>query len=167
MSHLTRVTTCVSIVSLAASSAMAQVCDLDSPASPATLVDSGFNQTILKDGNGGWYTAADPTTGLFPFLEAGSYAPGSSFRVTGQVGNYSGTSGTNFRDLDFIKFTATGPCYAVINLSMGRDLGGFILPFVAGEQTELSVYTGNVQSATQAVQLSNTADVDGCPHGTT
>jgi hypothetical protein len=167
MRHTTRITTCLSIASLAASAAMAQVCDLDSPASSANLVDSGFNQAILKDGNGGWYTAADPTTGLFPFLEAGSYAPGSSFRVTGQVGNYSGTTGTNFRDLDFIRFTATGPCYAVINLSMGRDLGGFVLPFAPGEQTELSVYTGNVQSEVQAVQLSSTADVDGCPHGTT
>jgi len=95
------------------------------------------------------------------------YTVGRSFRVTGQVGNYSGTSGTNFRDLDFIRFKASGPCYAVINLSMGRDLGGFVLPFGPGEQSELSVYTGNVQSQTQAVELSNTADGDGCPHGTT
>ncbi|MBM4006896.1 MAG: hypothetical protein FJ292_04945 [Planctomycetes bacterium] len=156
----------MSIASVAASVATAEVCDLDSPASPATLVDGGFNQAILKDGNGGWFTPADPGTGLYPFLEAGTHAPGTSFRVTGQVGNYSGTSGTNFRDLDFIRFTATGPCYAAITLSMGRDLGGFVLPFGQGEVSELSVYTGNVQSQTEAVELSNTAKV-GCPNGST
>jgi hypothetical protein len=155
------------IASFASMPAFAQVCDLDSPASPSSLVDTGYNQTLLKDGNGGWYTTPDPVTGLYPFLQAGTYAPGSSFRVTGQVGNYSGTSGTNFRDLDFIRFTATGPCYAVVSLSMGRDVGGFVLPFGAGEQTELSIYTGNVQSQTQAVMLSSTADVDGCPHAPT
>ena len=148
---------------VAGTNALAQVCDTDSPASPTTLVDTGFNQAIVKDGNGGWYTTADPVTGKYPFLEAGTWSPGQSFRVTGQVGNYQGTAGTNFRDLDFIRFKVTAPCYAVITYSLGRDAGGFTVPFVEGERSELSVYTGNVETSATAVLASSAADTDGCP----
>jgi hypothetical protein len=159
-----RLAYCLGVASLATMPSAGQLCDLDSPASSPTLVDSGYNQAILKDGNGGWYTTPDPVTGLYPFLEAGSLGAGGSFRVTGQVGNYAGTSGTNFRDLDFIRFTATDTGYATVTLSMGRDAGGFMIPFGAGEITELSVYTGDIQSETQAERLSATSDDDGCPH---
>ena len=50
---------------LACAPALGQVCDIDSPASPSTLIDTGFNQSIAKDGNGGWYTTADPVTGKY------------------------------------------------------------------------------------------------------
>ena len=144
--------------------ALAQVCDTDSPASPSTLIDTGFNQSIVKDGNGGWYTTADPVTGKYPFLEAGTWAPGQSFRVTGQVGNYQGTAGTNYRDLDFIRFKVSAPCYAVITYSLGRDAGGFTVPFGSGEVSDLSVYTGDVETSTAAKKVYGTTDSDGCPH---
>lgn len=149
---------------LASAPALGQVCDLDSPASPSALVDTGFNQSVTKDGNGGWYTTADPVTGKYPFLEAGTWSPGQSFRVTGQVGNYQGTSGTNYRDLDFIRFKVTAPCYAVVTYSLGRDAGGFTVPFGSGEVSDLSVYTGNVETSTTAKKVYGTTDSDGCPH---
>ena len=152
---------CAALALIGALPAAAQVCDLDSPASPATLVDTGYNQAAAKDGNGGWYTTADPVTGKFPFLEAGTYSVGQSFRVKGLVGNYQGTSGTNYRDLDFIRFKANATGYVAVSLSMGRDVGGFTMPFGPGEQSELSIYTGNVQSQTLAKLLSSTADIDG------
>ena len=148
---------------LACSPALAQVCDTDSPALPATLVDTGYNQAIVKDGNGGWYTTADPVTGRYPFLEAGTWGPGQGFRVTGQVGNYQGTSGTNYRDLDFIRFKVTAPCYAVITYSLGRDAGGFTVPFGSGEVSVLGVYTGNVETSATAKKVYDSTDSDGCP----
>ena len=144
---------CAALALIGALPAAAQVCDLDSPASPATLVDTGYNQAAAKDGNGGWYTTADPVTGKFPFLEAGTYSVGQSFRVKGLVGNYQGTSGTNYRDLDFIRFKVTAPCYVTVNYSVGRDLGGFTVPFVSGETSDLSVYTGNVETQATAKRV--------------
>ena len=153
----------IAVAGLCSTSAMAQSCDLDSSASPG-LVDTGFNQAIAKDGNGGWYTSADPVTGKYPFMEAGTRSVGGSFRVKGLIGNYQGSSGTNYRDLDFVRFKVTQPCYVVATLSVGRDVGGFVIPFGAGERSELSVYTGNVETAATAKLVSDSNDTDGCPH---
>ena len=161
--RLARLSCAVLCLSLALP-AVAQTCDLDSPALPSTLVDTGYNQSAVKDGNGGWYTTADPVTGKFPFLEAGTYSAGQGFRVKGLVGNYQGTSGTNYRDLDFIRFKVTAPCYVTVNYSVGRDLGGFTVPFDAGEVSDLSVYTGNVETAATATLVYSRTDNDGCPH---
>jgi len=104
-----------------ASLCYAQVCDTTSPGTNATTdgwehnVDADYDGVDDPDADGGC-NLGDPT-----FSELGTLSVGATRRITGVVGNYTTSTGGNSRDLDWIRFKLTSPCYIKLSVSMSKD----------------------------------------------
>ena len=144
-----------SVALVVGGASIAQLCDLDSPASDASYTESGFNNATTVDPNGGWNVTPNA------FAELGAHSPGEVVRFKGQVGTFIPTGGTTStsRDLDWLRMTLDAPSYINVTVSMGR--AG--VPFAgAPDQSYVSIYSGSVQATTKS--LSFGYDTDGCPH---
>jgi len=154
MRHFASRLVACSVTAIAASAAFAQVCDLSSPASDPSYIESGFDNSSATDPNGGWNVTPNA------FAEMGTHGAGETVRFTGQVGSFIPSGGTtsSSRDLDWMRMTVTEPCYISVTLSMGRagvPFGG------SPDQSYISIYSGSVQAS--AKSLSFGYDTDGCP----
>ena len=128
-----------------------------------TEFDSGADcsPTAGVDANGGWNQL--DANGDYMFLEAGDYAPGTSFRVKGVVGTYNSScdgGNNNSRDLDWIRFSVTEPCYVTITLSMSDSAG---VPLDGVNLYDLFFMEQGSDPDT-AIDLIGEYGLDGCPH---
>ena len=125
-----------------ASLSYAQVCDTTNPgtAAPDTAweynVDSDYDGVDDPDENGGC-NLSEPA-----FSELGTLAVGSTTRMLGLTGNYTGSDGGNRRDLDWIRFKLTGPCYIKLSVSMSKDGVPFSTNGTPVTQSTVFVATG-------------------------
>ena len=128
-----------------------------------TEFDSGADcsPTAGVDNNGGWNQL--DANGDYMYLEAGDHAPGDSFRVKGVVGTYNGPcdgGNNNSRDLDWIRFSVTEPCYVTITLSMSDSAG---VPLDGVNLYDLFFMEQGSDPDT-AIDLIGEYGLDGCPH---
>jgi len=128
-----------------------------------TEFDSGADcsSTGGVDNNGGWNQL--DANGDYMYLEAGDHAPGDSFRVKGVVGTYNGPcdgGNNNSRDLDWVRFSVTEPCYVTITLSMSDSAG---VPLDGVNMYDLFFMEQGSDPAT-AIDLIGEYGLDGCPH---
>ena len=137
------------------------------PASAGNFTDNEFDTgadcstTGGVDANGGWNQL--DADGEYMFLEAGEYSPGSSFRVQGVVGSYDSQcsgDGSNARDLDWVRFSVTEPCYVQITLSMADSAG---VPLNGTDMFDLFFLEQGSDPET-AIDLAGEYGFDGCPH---
>ena len=128
-----------------------------------TEFDSGADcsPTAGVDNNGGWNQI--DANGDYMYLEAGDHAPGDSFRVKGVVGTYNSScdgGNNNSRDLDWIRFSVTEPCYVTITLSMSDSAG---VPLDGVNLYDLFFMEQGSDPDT-AIDLIGEYGLDGCPH---
>ena len=128
-----------------------------------TEFDSGADcsPTAGVDNNGGWNQL--DANGDYMYLEAGDHAPGDSFRVKGVVGTYNSScdgGNNNSRDLDWIRFSVTEPCYVTITLSMSDSAG---VPLDGVNLYDLFFMEQGSDPDT-AIDLIGEYGLDGCPH---
>jgi hypothetical protein len=124
-----------------------------------TRFDSGAScsDTGGVDENGGWNESPNV------FIEAGNRSIGDSFRVKGVVGTFDGNctdTGDSSRDLDWVRFHVSQPCYITVSLSMRDNAGN---PLDGTTKYDL-LFIEQGSDSTTATDLYGAYGTAGCPH---